>query len=314
VVLQGKVVLPPSLLRVISAPLAGLVEQVHVAHGDALSGPQTLVSLNAPQLIEWQREHQQSSLQATLAQQTADRDNALLAEGIIPGARAQASQNQLRLAQAAYRERAQMLTLVGAKPDATLSGRLALKAPGRGTVLEVLIEPGQRVEAGAPLLKFASQGPLWIELQASAEVAQGLKVGDVVRVQGCAMPARLTTITPQLNAVNQTQTVRAQWPQANDCALPQQRVQAEVAISGAQKQASGQSGLWLVPASAVVKADGQDTVFVQRAGGFAALKVQVMGQQGPLTSLKSTQLSGKDELVTQGAVALKGMAQGLGAP
>jgi cobalt-zinc-cadmium efflux system membrane fusion protein len=328
VTLQGLITLPPHLLRVVSAPAAGLIEQVHVAKGDAVAARRPLVSLHAPQLVEWQREHRQAVLQEQLARQTAQRDQSLQLEGIVSSARSQASHNQWLIAQAAVKERAQLLQMAGTKPDASggLSGRVALSAPAKGTVVEMLVEPGQRVEAGAPLLKFASAGALWIDLKATAEVARRLQVGDEVRVNGCAMPARLSAINPQLDSSNQTLSLRAQWPQANDCAWPQQQVQAEVVLSQRDTPA-GTNLRWLVPAAAVLKMEGQDTVFVQRPGGYMGVSVKVLGQQtqaataqgqgGSLLQLQAAKpgaLSAQDKVVVQGAVALKGLAQGLGAP
>jgi biotin carboxyl carrier protein len=347
VLLQGQVVQPPQLLRVISSPVPALVEQVQVARGDAAKAGRVLLTLHAPQLLAWQREYQQARLQAELARQTAQRDAALLAEGIIPAARAQASQNQLAIAEATLREHAQLLQMAGVRPDSALSGRLPVGAPSDGVVVELLVQPGQQVEAGAPLLKFARPGALWIELQAGVETARRLRVGDVVRIAGCAMPARLVSINPQLDAGTQGQSLRAQWPQVNDCAVPQQRVQAEIALTRSAGGAGGAGGgapaaTWLVPSEAVLRQGGQDTLFVQRPGGFVALPVTVLGQQvpgastaasgaasgaaGTVTATTTTTanewtqvaprqagaLSAKDKVVVQGAVALKGLLQGLG--
>lgn len=304
-VLQGQAVLPPQLLRVVSAPVAALIEQVLVAGGDPVAAGRPLLVLNAPQVVEWQREHRQASLQLQLAQQTAERDRALLAEGLIPGARAQASEHQLQIAQAALRERSQLLALAGTRPDAQLSGRLQPAAPAAGTVLEVQVQAGQRVEAGAPLLSFAVRGPLWLELQATPEAAQGLHVGDQVQVAGCAQPARIASIGAQVQDGSQTVTVRARWSVAQDCVLPQQRVQAQVSAPRA-------GAAWLVPDSALVRLAGRDLVYVQRPGGFQPVPVKVLGT-GAGAGQRQVQgtLAATDQVVVQGTVALKGLAQGL---
>lgn len=324
VVLQGQVTLPPALMRVISVPVASLVEQVHVSKGDAVKPGQALVSLNAPQIVEWQREYQQALLQLKLAQQTAQRDEALLAEGIIAGSRAQASQAQLQIAQATVRERGQLLQMAGVKPHGGLSGRVTLSAPARGTVVDMMVQPGQHVDAGAPVLKFAGEGALAIDLQAAADVARRLHKGDVVRISGCAMPAKLVSINTELDPGSQTLALRAQWPQANDCALPQQRVQAEVALSAGSAGAasSSQAASWLVPSTAVLRHDGQDIVFVQRGTRYQAVAVKVISQQpasGPqaaltqISTIAPAQFKAEDLVVHQGTVALKGVLQGLGA-
>jgi membrane fusion protein, heavy metal efflux system len=319
VTLQGQVTLPPALMRVISVPVAALVEQVHASKGDAVKPGQALVTLNAPQIVEWQREYQQATLQLKLAQQTAQRDEALLADGIIAGSRAQASQAQLQIAQATVRERGQLLQMAGVKPHGGLSGSVMLSAPGRGTVIDMLVQPGQRVDAGAPVLKFASEGALAVDLQAPVPVARRLRKGDLVRISGCAMPATLVSINTELDPGSQTLALRAQWPQANDCALPQQRVQAEVALS---PDSANQTTSWLVPATAVLRHDGQDIVFVQRGTRYQAVAVRVVSQQAAsgaqaaqtqITPIAPAQFKTDELVVSQGTAALKGVLQGLGA-
>ena len=313
--LQGVVMLPPHLVRVLSAPVAALVEQVQVSKGDSLRAGQPLLKLQAPQVLEWQRDHQQALLQRTLARQTAERDAALLAEGIVPASRAQASQAQLKMAESLVQERGQQLQAAGVSPQAKLSGQVAVAAPVRGTVVEVMVQAGQRVDAGAPLMTVAADGPLDLEMQATVDEARQLRLGDQVAVAGCTNAARISAINTRVEGASQTVAVRARWPQAQACVWPQQRVQADVAMQGG-------AGSWRVPAAAVVRHEGQDLVFVQRAAGqFQPVAVQVSaggaaqaGGQGVQVSPRgAARLQAQDQVVTQGAVALKGMLQGLGA-
>lgn len=319
-ILQGKVAYPAALIRVISTPVAALVEQVLVAKGDDVKNGQSLVTLNAPQIVEWQREYRQAALQLKLAQQTADRDQALLAEGLIPAARAQASNAQLQLAQATERERAQLLRTAGVKPNNQLSGRAMLSAPGHGTVVDMLVQPGQRIDIGMPVLKFATEGALAIELQAAPDVARKLTKGDLVRIQGCDVPAKLVSINSELDPGSQTVSLRALWTQANDCALPQQRVQAEVIFS--RQSRSNASASFVVPSGSVLRHGGKDIVFVQRGNSFQATVVSVISQQAAqgqqaaqtqISPVMPTSIKAGDLVVTQGAVALKGAIQGMGA-
>ncbi len=313
--LQGLVVLPPHLVRVMSAPVAALVEQVQVSKGERLRAGQPLLKLQAPQVLEWQRDHQQALLQRTLARQTAERDAALLAEGIVPASRAQASQAQLKMAEALVQERSQQLQAAGVTPQARLTGQVAVAAPAASTVVEVLVQAGQRVDAGAPLMTVAAAGALDLEMQATVDEARQLAVGDEVSVAGCATPARISAINTRVEDAGQTVAVRARWPQAQPCVWPQQRVPADVALHGG-------AGAWRVPAAAVVRHEGEDWVFVRRQPGqFQPVSVRVTaspaGAAGSAAVLVTPRTAGRlqaqDQVVSQGAVALKGMLQGLGA-
>lgn len=219
-------------------------------------------------------------------------------------------------------------------PDASLSGRTQVAAPAAGRVTEVLVQPGQRVSAGAPLLSLALPGPLWLVLQAPAEVAAQLKAGDAVQVMGCDAVARVETLGAQVEAASQMRVVRAVWPRPPACVLPGQRVEATVKLSQPMPA-------WWLPSAALVRQDGKDQVYVQRPTGserpqgqaapspppeggkktwggpalsYEAVPVQRIAQGAdgrvqvrPVTGTWTAQ----DRIVVQGAVALKGLAAGL---
>jgi len=305
--LQGQVQLPPRSLRVLSAPVEALVEQVNVGVGDTVAAQRTLLVLNSQALVGWQLEYRQAQLQAEQAQRVAQRDAGLLSEGLIPAARAEASRHQQEAAQASLAERRRMLQLAGVAPDAALSGRAVVVAPAAGQVTELWAQPGQRVAAGTPLLSLALPGPLWLVLQASVEQAARVRIGDAVQVDGCAVPARIEALNGQLDGASQTRVLRAVWSRPPGCVLPQQRVQASLGLQG-------QPGGWWLPGAAVLRQEGHEVVYQQRPEGYVAVPVQRLAtgadgrvQVRPLTGTWSAQ----DRLVVQGAVALKGLAAGL---
>lgn len=307
--LQGQVQWPPTALRVLSTPVDAVVQQVGVAVGDAVPARRALMQLESPELVGWQRDYRDRQLQLEQARRVAERDARLLEEGLVPAQRAQASRTALDSAEAALQERRAVLQLAGVAPDAGLSGRATVQAPAAGRVAEVFVQPGQRVPAGAPLLSVATPGPLWLVLQAPAPVAAQLRPGDEAQVPGCGTPARVASLAVQVDAVSQLRQVRAVWRDPPACALPGQRVEAEVRL-----QAAGQA--WLIDAAAVVRQNGRDHVYVQRAGGFEAVAVQRLGQgQDGRAQVRplAGQWTAQDRIVVQGAVALKGLAAGLSA-
>lgn len=312
-VLQGQVELPPQATELLSAPLAGVVQQVLVAPGERVKAGQSVARLLSPELLAWQRELAQAQSQARLTASKLARDTQLHAEGIIPAQRLQDSRAQDEQAQLAVQERRQALQSIG-QAGGGLQPQVLLRATAPATVLEVSAVPGQRLDAGMPVVKLARSGRLAIVLQATPEQARSLRVGDALALQGCQAPAKLAAIVPQVLGANQAVQVRADFTAAEDCLRLQQVVQATVlpAPGAASGAPTGPS----VPVQAVVRQDGKAYVFVRSAQGFVPTPVvldgaaQGAGQQA-MQPVRSGLKVG-DEVAVGGIAALKGAWLGLG--
>jgi RND family efflux transporter MFP subunit len=311
-VLQGTVELPPQATEVLSAPLAGVVQQVLVAPGQAVRAGETVARLTSPELITWQRELLQAESQARLAATRLERDEKLYAEGIIAGLRLQDSRTQHELAQAAVKEKRLALQMAGAAPSAGLQPGLAVRAQAAGTVLEVTAAPGQRLEAGMPVARIARGGRWTLALQATPEQAARLRVGDTLSVAGCKATARLSAVVPQVTAGNQSVQLRADLATAEPCVRLNQFVQAAVQQrAGGASAAPATAGAVRVLASAVVRQAGQTHVFVRTAAGFMPTPVTLGGEAGDAVSVTAGLKPG-DVVAVRGTAALKGAWQGLG--
>jgi len=77
---------------------------------------------------------------------------------------------------------------------------LAVRAPGDALVAEVLVRPGDRLLAGAPLVKLATVNPMIVDVDVPPSIVNGLARGDaaVVRVGGSVREyeGRIKTIAP----------------------------------------------------------------------------------------------------------------------
>lgn len=309
-VLQGTVELPPHATELLSAPLAGVVQQVLVSPGQHIKAGEPVARLLSPELVTWQRELLQAQAQARLAATRLQRDEQLHAEGIIAGLRLQDSRTQNELAQLALKERRQTLQLVGVNTASpSLQPALNLRAAAAGTVLEILATPGQRLDAGMPVAKVARSGKLAIALQATPEQAQSLRVGDTLALQGCKTPARLSAIVPQMSSGNQAVQLRADFTANEDCLRINQFVQATVAARATSASAPA-TGLG-IPSQAVVRDAGQAYVFVRTPQGFVPTPVELGSHSGTQVLVRSGLKTG-DEIAVRGTAALKGAWQGLG--
>ena len=298
VTFQGTVILPPQATMVVSAPLAGVVQDIGVGVGQSVRAGQTVARLMSSQLLEWQRDTRQAQSNAKLAQAKLQRDEQLAAEGLIAQVRLQETRNQYEIAQSIAAERRQAMQLAGGVAESN-QPLLALNAAVAGTVMEVLATPGQRVEMGIPVLRIARAGLLAVELQATLAQARTLRVGDSITLEGCRTPARLAAIAPSVNANNQSVVLRADFQSTEPCLRINQFVQASVKSSGNTANTVNTVNTVHVPASATVQRDGKAYAFVRKPQGFAPVAVE--------------DVRAGDAIAVQGIAALKGAWMGLGA-
>jgi RND family efflux transporter MFP subunit len=307
--LPARVVIPPAQERLVTAPVAGMVTELRVAAGDPVRAGQTLAVLRGESLIGAQRELAQAAVQAQLARESVKRDEALFQEGIIPESRLQSARAQLAQGEAALRERRAWLRLMGLSESAVkaaergerLADSVALAAPMDGVVMEVPAVVGARVETTAPLLRLARLDPLWLEIQAPAEVATLVKTGQGVSVPGTAARGSVLSVGRGVSEA-QTVPIRARIGNKDGQLRLNQSVSARLEGVAGSRQ-------WRVPVKAIVRQAGQNWVFVERPGGFEPEQVKVLSQSAQQAAIDGP-FSGEEKIAVEGVAALKAAWQG----
>lgn len=314
VVLTGTVVAPGSAVVVSAAAWGGMVQEVHAVTLQKVKAGAPLATLFSQQWMELQREYVELSAQARLAADKLARDESLYADGIIARVRLEESRSAAQMARLAADQRAQALQAGGMSQAAiarlpqsrALSPALTVRAPAAGTVVELPLSVGQMAEPGSSVAKIVRDGPLWVELQASRQQLASMSVGDKLQVaEGCHL--KVTAISPLVNGVNQTATVRAEQLERNACLKVNAFVEARLA------RARTQTGAVAVPAAAVVRRGASSYVFVRNSGGFAAVPVQTGAAAGEQVWVRGAVAEGA-AVATRGLVAIKGAWTGLGEP
>lgn len=147
----AKVMLPPGQEQVVSAPVAGVVDQLLVGEQQAVKAGQPLLRLNSPQFGEMQLKLLEAASRARLSQKTLQREKSLLAEGIIPERRVQEAEAAAQDDAARQRQAEAALRLAGIDPASiqriaaggTLQDGVVVRARAAGVVLGIDIKPGQ---------------------------------------------------------------------------------------------------------------------------------------------------------------------------
>jgi len=340
--LDGRVIAPASMQTVVSTPLAGVLQSVEAEPLQAVARQALIARVASPELLAHQRELRGAALEARLAADKRKRDQSLFDDGLIAESRLIESRSAEQRANAALDEQRAALRLAGVAPAAieknaagsALTSTLELRAPEAGTLIEWLAQPGQHLEAGAPVARLARSGRLILELQATPAQAATIATGAAVKVEGCAGIGKVTGSAPQLSAGAQTVLLRADLPDAARCLRLNQYVSATVATStavgGEPKTADAESRKpgagnaakpastataeprFQIPASAIARSDSRTVVFIERPDGFLPADVEILAQSADTALVRGTALAPGQRVVVKGTVAVKGVWLGLG--
>lgn len=301
----AKVQVPNAQLRVVSAPLEGLVEALLVAEGEAVAAGQPLARVRSPGLLEHQAAFLEARTRRLLAGESAARDRKLHAEGVIAERRLLESQSVYRELRTTEERHRQTLTLAGMSEaavaalarDQRLSPVLEVASPLAGVVLEQLATAGQRLAASDPLYRIGSLEPLWLEVHVPLADLGGIAVGNPVRVAGQDIGGRVITVGRMVHGGDQGVLVRAEVGAGSAALRPGQFVEVGLARGAA-------AGAVRLPAAALVRLEGREHVFVERPGGFAAVAVEVGSRDGDGAVVRGD-LGPDEAVVSAGTAALK---------
>lgn len=168
----SKVQVPNAQLRVLSAPLEGVVEALLVAEGESVEAGQVLVRVRSPGLLELQATYLETRTRRKLSGEALTRDTQLHKEGIVAKRRLLETRASHRELLTAEERASQTLILVGMSEDGVaklareqkLSALLEIVSPLSGVILEQIATAGQHLVVSDPLYRIGHLSPLWIEV------------------------------------------------------------------------------------------------------------------------------------------------------
>lgn len=308
---SGTVVVPASALNLISSELGGVVQAVHTATLQQVRAGAPVVTLFSQSYLALQGDYVQKATQAQLAADKLARDNSLFNDGIIARARLDDSRALARMSAVAADERRLALRRAGLSTaqisaiarGGSLSPILVVRAPVAGGILELPVQPGQQIDAGAPIAKLNRAAPLWVELQAARQQPL-LKIGDRLQVANCSQ-LRVIAISPVVNGASQSLQIRAEQLDRDPCLKVNAYVEARLLVP------ESDAGAVAVPEAALIQRGTERFVFVRNTGGFRIVSVQSRAAGGGMVWVRGALTAG-DAVASRGLVALKGAWAGLG--
>ncbi|PKO37734.1 MAG: efflux RND transporter periplasmic adaptor subunit [Betaproteobacteria bacterium HGW-Betaproteobacteria-6] len=303
----AQVRVPNEQMRVVAAPVGGMVEMLAVAPGSTVKRGQVVAHLSSQQALELQRDALQAGSQSALMQQNLKRDEQLFAEGLIAESRLQATRAAAAQASAQASERRQGLALAGGTAG-KLGGKLALTAPIDGVVLEQGAQLGQRVETSALIYRIAKLSPLWLEIQAPVTIAATLREGSPVKIANSEVTGKLIAIGRAVDPASQTVLLRAAVVKGAETLRPGQVIEVEVATPPGQQQQ--------LPATALARNEGKTLAFIQTSSDakgvvFTVRPVRIVSQGGDSVTVDGVKAG--ERVAIKGVSGLKAMLTGVGA-
>ncbi len=295
--LPARVSVPLTGTAVVTAPYEGVVVELLAREGQMVQRGQPLARIHSREAMTLGADLTAARGEFRVADAQLERDRQLLAEGIIPAARAQADEARRAAAAARLRE---LQAARAMAPEGSAPGIYELRAPIAGRVLERALRLGEPVAMFAKAYVLASGSQVMLELQVPSRDSAGLQPGLTVKVPGGG-EGRVSEIGGAVDPASQTVRVRAE-------------VDGGRLLIGQQTRATlllpAPAGAVRVPSGAVVEHDGKLHIYVARSGGYVAVPVKRLAQTTEGESVVLGPIAAGSELVVRGAARLDAMPAG----
>lgn len=309
----GNVDFDPARIADVGGRLEGRVVEVHVQLGDHVEEGDPLVSIEGPDLGQAIAELLEARAELAAATSQAERQTALRRDQLTTATALEQAAAERAALQARVRGAEQHLAALGLAPGsitAASRGRalprtVTLRAPISGEVVERQVHLGAVVDPTHPLVRIADLSTVWIVLNMFENDLGRVRVGDRVEIVSEAYPddvlaGTVAHVGATVDEATRTADVRVVVDNADRRLRPGQFVHATLHVSSeAQREAI------LLPQSAVSQIAGQPSVFVRIAENRYEVRPLELGlRHGNRVEVRRGLAAG-DEVVVEGAFALK---------
>lgn len=258
----------------VTAPIAGLVDASSIvgspAPGQSVRRGQILGYI-IPSLGEGGSSYARARAELRDAQADYARTKRLVDADAAPARRLLEAENRLRAARESF---------AGLGGDAlTASGRLAIRSPLTGEVVERHLTPGGRVEAGAPLFTIVDPAVVWLRVNIPAAqaplVTRNSRAGFTTEGNDRHHEvSAAVSVASVIDPVSRTLPVIYQVPNSDRSIKIGQNARVQI-------QAGQQTTGVLIPISSLLDEDGRAVAYVQPEGEtFEKRELQLGGRQG----------------------------------
>jgi len=311
--LTGEVQFDERRIAHVSSLTEGIIRHVHVALGDKVEPGQPLVEIESVAVGEAQATVFEEQAMLTLAERNYERVSALSAEGIASEKELIESKQELaaaRIRTSAARAKLERLGMSrrSERGKATPRGRLVLRAPTAGTVLQMHAVAGEVAKPEEPLVTIGDNASLWVWADVyERDIAlvmneQGKRpLAAMVSVKafpGEEFAGTVDFISPSMNESSRTVKLRISVPNTDGRLLAGMFASVDVFIPG-------EAEVLALPADAVLSDSGRAFVFVRHSGDYFVRRPVIAGRRFAGLVEVASGLSGDELVVSNGAFLMK---------
>ena len=291
--------------------VASHVVRALAAPGDAVRRGQPLVELQSVELGRARGDYLSARARAEVARAAVARKREL-AGRVVPVREVQEAEADARAAEADLRASLASLRALGVSEGDLRStgndGRLILRSPISGTVIERNVVAGQMTDPGKPLFRVGDLSRLWLTVHAYERDAVRLRTGSTASVTFPALPGRTFTgvvvlVGRQVDVVSRTIPVRVEVENTAGVLRPGMSAAAWVRLGDAG------GTVVAVPATSLQRLEDEWRVFIPKGDGRFEMRPVGRGRDlaGEIEIVSG--LKPGERVVVDGAFLLKAEAE-----
>ncbi|VCU70207.1 Cation efflux system protein CusB precursor [Pigmentiphaga humi] len=301
----------------IGAPVTGRVTDIETTLGATVGPGTVLARLHSTELGSAQLAYLKAKAQSELQQNAQERARLLFAADVIGKAELQRRENEYAVAAAELRAAYDQLRVLGMSQKAVShmdkTGEISSFSPVvstlHGSVVEFKIAPGQVVQPADALFTVADLSRVWAVAEVPEQQADLVAAGQTVDIEVPALGNRkiageLIYVGQVVDPGTRTVSVRTSIDNADGRLKPAMLATMLIASRPTEKL--------VIPASAVVRSDNQDIVYVEaEPGRFRATQVQMGASSQDDRRVVVSGLKAGERIVVSGAFHLNSQRTGI---
>jgi len=305
----GRIDFDEQRLARIGATITGRVTDIDALLGQEVKKGEVLARLNSSELSTQQLAYLRARAQLELNRRNAERAQSLFEADVIAAAELQRRQSEFQISLAETRAASDQLQLLGVTPasidrlgkQGAVNSLTPVVSTLNGHVVERKLAQGQVVQPADALFVVADLSRVWAVAQVPEQQVSQVKVGQSVSIEVPALGneklvGKLIYVGQTINPETRTVLVRTELDNSDGRLKPAMLASMLIEARAVERQ--------VVQASAVVRENDEDHVFVaERDGVFRLTKVKLGPEQGGQRVVISG-LQGKEKVVVDGAFHL----------